>query len=226
MRESIYTIPITDVFEPRDGCPLCRLYDILEERCVDYIMGAAMMEPDVRVETNRLGFCRRHYDMMLAKKNRLSIALILESHLDSIAEEVLTEKGTAPQKKKHSKAVESTCSCFVCQQIDSVMENMMANLISVWGRDPEFRKLFAEQPYLCFPHAAMLLEKAPEELGKKTLPEFRDISLKLSREWLALLKGDITTFCRSFDYRNNTSAAELGRCRDSVERSINFLAPR
>ncbi|MBE7064154.1 MAG: hypothetical protein E7390_10290, partial [Ruminococcaceae bacterium] len=67
MRDTIYTIPLTDVFEPKDGCPLCRLYDILEERCVEYIMGAAMMEPDVRVETNRLGFCRHHYDMMLAR---------------------------------------------------------------------------------------------------------------------------------------------------------------
>ncbi|MBE6885157.1 MAG: hypothetical protein E7487_11215 [Ruminococcaceae bacterium] len=226
MRDTIYTIPLTDVFEPKDGCPLCRLYDILEERCVEYIMGAAMMEPDVRVETNRLGFCRHHYDMMLARKNRLSIALILESHLDRIADEVLTEKGTAPQKKKSSTAVEASCSCYVCQKIDSVMENMISNLLNVWGRDPGFRQLFAEQPYLCFPHTAQLLEAAPSELGKKILPEFRNVSLKLSREWLAMLKTDVTTFCRSFDYRNASSPAELGRCRDSVERSIHFLSPR
>ena len=226
MRDSIYTIPITDVFEPHDGCPLCRLYDILEERCVEYIMGAAMMEPDVRVETNRLGFCRHHYDMMLAKKNRLSIALILESRLITLADDILTEKGTAPQKKKSSKAVESACSCFVCQQIDGAMEKMISNLLSVWGKDPDFRKLFAEQPYICFPHAAKLLETAPSEIGKKLLPEFRNDTLKLSREWMAMLKEDVTTFCRSFDYRNTTTASELGRCRDSVERTINFLAPR
>ena len=124
MRDTIYTIPLTDVFEPRDGCPLCRLYDILEQRCVEYIMGAAMMEPDVRVETNRLGFCRRHFDMMLARKNRLSIALMLESHLDHISQEILTEKGTAPVRKGHSAAVELAGSCYVCRKIDGVLDTL------------------------------------------------------------------------------------------------------
>ena len=57
MRESIYTIPLNDVFGEQDGCPICRMRKMLEGRCIEYIMGAAMMEPDVRVETNRWGFC-------------------------------------------------------------------------------------------------------------------------------------------------------------------------
>lgn len=32
-----------------------------------YITGAAMMEPDVRLETNRLGFCKEHFDQIIAK---------------------------------------------------------------------------------------------------------------------------------------------------------------
>ena len=226
MRDTIYTIPLTDVFEPRDGCPLCRLYDILEQRCVEYIMGAAMMEPDVRVETNRLGFCRRHFDMMLARKNRLSIALMLESHLDHISQEILTEKGTAPVRKGHSAAVELAGSCYVCRKIDGVLDTMIANLLAVWGRDPGFRELYSDQQFLCYPHAAQLLEAAPGELGKKQLPEFRKVTLELAKKQLDPLKEDITTFCRSFDYRNASTPAELGRCRDSVERSIFFLAPR
>jgi len=226
MKDTIYTIPLTDVFEPKDGCPLCRLYDILEQRCVEYIMGAAMMEPDVRVETNRLGFCRRHYDMMLARKNRLSIALMLESRLDHIADEVLTEKGSSPVKKARSKAVDSACSCYICQKVESVMANMTANLLSVWARDNDFRRLYSAQPFICFPHAAQLLESAPKELNKKLLPSFREATLGLSRRQLELLKEDVTAFCRSFDYRNASSPSELGRCRDSVERAIGFLSPR
>ena len=86
MQDSIYTIPISEVFEPKDGCPICRMRDMLETRGIDYIMGAAMMEPDVRIETNRLGFCKLHYDKMLQQKNRLSLALMLESHLKEIQE--------------------------------------------------------------------------------------------------------------------------------------------
>ena len=73
MRESIYTIPLNDIFEVEDGCPLCRMRRLLENRCVEYIMGAAMMEPDVRIETNRYGFCQEHFSVMLKQKNRLSL---------------------------------------------------------------------------------------------------------------------------------------------------------
>ena len=56
MKDSIYTIPLSEVLEPKDGCPICRLRNILENRCLEYIMGAAMMEPDIRMKTNREGF--------------------------------------------------------------------------------------------------------------------------------------------------------------------------
>ena len=65
MRESILTIPVNEIFEPKCGCPICAMRDILEKRTVEYIMGAAMMEPDVRIETNRQGFCRTHFEQML-----------------------------------------------------------------------------------------------------------------------------------------------------------------
>ena len=81
MRDNIYTIPVSEVFEPKCGCPICRMRDMLEKRCIEYIMGAAMMEPDIRIETNKAGFCTDHFQMMLGQKNRLSLALMLESHL-------------------------------------------------------------------------------------------------------------------------------------------------
>ena len=49
MREDICSIPISEIFEPKDGCPFCRMRDMLEDRMATYITGAAMMEPDVRV---------------------------------------------------------------------------------------------------------------------------------------------------------------------------------
>ena len=78
MREDICSIPVNDVFLPKDGCPFCRMRDMLEDRMATYITGAAMMEPDVRVETNRLGFCAEHFNQILARGSRLSVALILE----------------------------------------------------------------------------------------------------------------------------------------------------
>ena len=93
MKDDITSIPISEVFEPKDGCPVCRLRDMLEDRSVTYITGAAMMEPDVRIETNKAGFCRHHYGQMLGKGKKLTVALIMQSHLAQISAD-----GTAKRK--------------------------------------------------------------------------------------------------------------------------------
>ena len=83
MRQDIMSIPVSEVFEPREGCPLCRLRDMLENRVVDYITGAAMMEPDVRQETNRLG-SYPHYQKMLKKAKPSGRRADTESHLEEL----------------------------------------------------------------------------------------------------------------------------------------------
>ena len=88
MHDSLVTIPVSEVFEPREGCPLCRLRDTLEQRVVEYITGAAMMEPDIRIQTNKQGFCHHHFEQMLKQRNRLSVALMLESHLNELDKQV------------------------------------------------------------------------------------------------------------------------------------------
>ena len=88
MREDICTIPISEAFEENDGCPVCRMYKTVEDRIVEYIMGAAMMEPDIRIETNRLGFCEKHLRAMMKRRGRLQLALMLETHTDELYKEL------------------------------------------------------------------------------------------------------------------------------------------
>ena len=84
MAETVYTIPINAAFDEHDGCPLCRMRDKLEEQTLEYTLGAAMMEPDVRIKMNHSGFCSSHLQALRQRKNRLALALILESHLDEL----------------------------------------------------------------------------------------------------------------------------------------------
>ena len=68
--EQIYTIPINEAFEGCEksdapSCPLCGIYKEFEKNEIDLILGASMMEPDVRIKTNAKGFCREHYGKML-----------------------------------------------------------------------------------------------------------------------------------------------------------------
>lgn len=82
MKEKIYTIPVTEAFGQDCECPVCLLQKKLEDDNIDYNLGAALMEPDWRVETNKKGFCRRHFEMLYNKQeNRLGLGLVTDTHV-------------------------------------------------------------------------------------------------------------------------------------------------
>lgn len=227
MKDTIYTIPISEVFEPKEGCPICRMRDMLEERSIEYIMGAAMMEPDVRVETNRTGFCEDHLRRMLPRKNRLSIGLMFQSHLDYLRQEII---GTAaPMRGKDprtEKAKTVAGGCFVCGRIAQSMDRMLDTTLRMWEKEQSFRTLFSEQEFLCFPHYQRLLCTAQEKLGRKIYPAFSEAIGLLALKKLDGLKTDIDDFCNLFDYRSPASGPVPEHLRTSIERTAAFLSAR
>lgn len=222
MREDICSIPINDVFLPKDGCPFCRMRDMLEDRMATYITGAAMMEPDVRVETNRLGFCEEHFNQILARGSRLSVALILESLLHEVEQDVFPE-GKSTVKKTAAAVRSRQESCFICENIEMNTRHLVANTLKLWQTDPDFRRLYGEQPYICLPHYGMVLEAA-QKLPKKDLAAFEPETTRLAKAYLTELSGDVTHFCRMFDYRN--AGGDWGNSRDAIERAIRWLTAR
>lgn len=222
MREDICSIPVNDVFLPKDGCSFCRMRDMLEDRMATYITGAAMMEPDVRIETNRLGFCEEHFNQILARGSRLSVALILESLLAEVGKEVFPE-GKAVPKKLVSAVHSRQEHCFVCENIETNMRHLVANTLKLWQTDPDFKALYSQQPYLCLPHYGMALEAA-QKLPKKDFAAFEGETTRLAKAYLTELSGDVTHFCRMFDYRN--AGGDWGNSRDAIERAIAWLTAR
>lgn len=228
MRYDITNIPVTEVFEEGDGCPICRLRNKLEERAVEYITGAAMMEPDIRIETNKQGFCLSHYRMMLARRNRLSVALMMESHLDEMEKQVfaglpIVGKGSRKQAKSAGKAAET---CYVCGQLDGAMDKMLATVCRTWEAQREFRELFEKQDCLCLPHFSALVAASTGSMSKKEQPYFAKAASKLARQYLTELRADVHHFCEMYDYRNNTADADWGNSKDSIERAIWYLTTR
>lgn len=227
MRESILTVPISEIFEPKCGCPICTMREILEKRTIEYIMGAAMMEPDVRMETNRLGFCRNHYDKMLKQKNRLSLALMLQTHLETVKKDVFTKKGLFESKSKRQRAMSAhNSSCFVCSKIDWAMDRLMVTVFDMYENSKDFRQLFSEQPFLCLPDCEMLINLAAVNMDKKIVPDFTDACRKLAGNYCAELYDDVSHFCSMFDYRNSGEDADWGNSKDSIERAINYLTSK
>ncbi len=229
--EQIYTIPVNEAFDaaiekPELGCPLCALYAKLEENELDRILGGAMMEPDVRIETNREGFCHRHFSAMFGRKNRLGLALILESHLDeteaALFDPSLLDRLTGKVAAAEKKAGERVASCYLCRRIERNFAAMVSTVVLLYETDPAFPEKMKDQPYFCLPHYHTLLKCGLSNLPKKKVaPFFGDLAAP-TRAYLKTLREDVSWFCKKFDYRYEDEP--WYNAKDSVERAIRFLS--
>jgi len=225
--EQIYTIPVNEAFEASAadascGCPFCALYNKLEDNELELILGASMMEPDVRIQTNKEGFCRTHYDMMFVRKNRLGMALTLESHIDELKKGI-KDGGlfSAPGSNAIKRIGELECSCYVCRRIDFNFSHMIETAVYLWDEDEAFMDKLKAQPYFCLPHYNALLTVARERLGKKKFPEFEKACATIEDAYIEKLGNDVSWFCKKFDYRYDSEP--WYDSKDAVERAIKFL---
>ena len=225
MDEKIYTIPVNEAFDEYDGCPFCRMKRKLEDNERDLIMGASMMEPDTRIKTNKLGFCKKHYDKMFGMNNRLSLALMLESHLSEVADNTVIWKDSLIGKDNTKKASENIRklkkSCYVCQRTEEKFEKMMFCAVLLWSQGPDFKEKLKKQPYFCLEHAVEYLEMARDRLDKKSFALFASQLSDVQSTYMASLREDVSWFCKKFDYRYENEP--WGNAKNSVERAIKFL---
>jgi hypothetical protein len=229
MRESILTIPVNEVFEPREGCPICRMRDTVEQHICEYIMGAAMMEPDVRIETNRLGFCFTHFSQLMKQNNRLSLGLMLNSHLEEMRTDIFEKKGIfAPKDAKAKKAAAITETCFVCSKVQWGIDHMLETVFTMYAKDGKFKNLFKSQEFFCVPHYHYLVEKSADKMAKADRADFIKTLDEILVNYAKTLNSDVNDFCNSFDYRNagKLHSAEMEHVRTSVERAVAFLTSR
>ena len=227
--EQIYTIPVNEAFEKSAedkscGCPFCTLYNKLECDELDLILGASMMEPDIRIKTNKQGFCRTHYDMMFVRKNRLGMALTLESHLDELKKELkdggLIGGGTGAKPVKRIGELEA--SCYVCDRIAFNFAHMVETAVLLWESDENFPAKLKAQPYFCLPHYRMMLEYAQKRLSKKTLKDFVKDCEQIQNAYIEKLNGDVSWFCKKFDYRYDEEP--WYNAKDAIFRAEKFLS--
>lgn len=199
--KNILTVRVEDIFEQKCGCPICITIKASEDNSCEYISGSAMMEPDIRIETNRLGFCREHFDMLLKTSQKLPLALILSTHLDEIRAEAFGDTKTALGKRM-KRGAEFEKTCYICSRTESDLDRFFHGMFKLYAQDEHFRKLFSEQEYICFPHRNLLLNLAQKALKKDVLRQFCEETERLSENRLVQIRNGLEEFCRSFDYRN------------------------
>ena len=76
MKENLATFPLIDAFNANDECPFCNLERKAEQHAISFILGSAYMEDDIRMVTDKVGFCKEHVQQLYNKQNRLGLALM------------------------------------------------------------------------------------------------------------------------------------------------------
>lgn len=222
MRDDICTIPVSEVFEESDGCPLCRMRHTVESHLITYILGDAMMEPDVRIETNKLGFCEEHYNKMMAHRGRLQLALMLETHIKEISSQIFEKKLFNGVDKKASNVKKVIDSCFICEKVNWGMERMIETIYRCYEKESDFRELFNGQPQFCMHHFEQLAKGADKKSMPRYHSEFKENLTRITADYVKSLGEDLTKYCSMYDYRT-AGKGDWGNAADAVERAVSYL---
>ena len=223
MKPNITTIPITEIFSSTEGCPVCRMRRMLEEQYAAYTTGDAMMAPDVRIRTNKAGFCHRHFSMMVNVGPRLSNALLLQTHIDELRSKVFPKKDTdAPDKKMLAAVRENDSTCYVCDRVNYDILHLLSTVYVQFAQDPAFREQYKAQDFICLDDYALIMSNVNKKvMDKQSLTEFYKATNALSKGYMDTLYDDVTHFTTMFDYRN--AGKDYKNSADAIERSVTFL---
>lgn len=232
MKEQLYTIPVNDEFDKDCECPVCEMYRSLQNAAIDFTMGPSYMEDDIRMVTNRTGFCDKHVKLLYQNQNRLGLALMLLTHTEQVLKdaEKLAKSGKPAGgglfKKRESSGVKAYMdhlddSCYICNRMANTFERYLVTVFYLYQTDEAFRKKFENCKGFCNRHYALLYEMAPSQLSGRTLEDFIKALNKSYLENLKRVRDDLEWFTDKFDYRFVNEPWK--NSKDALQRTIQKL---
>lgn len=241
MKDTIYTIPLTDAFHAEDECPFCYVKRKLEHDAISFILGCAYMEDDIRATTDKMGFCAEHYKKMYDYGNRLGMALILHTHYIALQKELMkkieafsSSKSSVFAKLKKAKTTndlsENSIStwvnnqnhtCYICDYIDKNFIRYMNTFFYLLETSTDFKTLFKNCKGFCVTHFGDLMALSDTLVSDKNKAEFYSILFDKMQTNLKRIEEDLSWFIDKYDYRNKD--ADWKTSKDAIPRSIQKL---
>lgn len=230
MKEQLYTIPVNDAFDADCECPICAMYQSLEDNAIEYTMGPSYMEDDNRAMTDEMGFCQHHIRSLYEQKNRLGLALILKTHSDKLIKDLKAASNQKPQgsnglfKKASAPSgvgsyvsrLESTC--FICNRINNTYDRYLNTLFHLWKKDSSFPSKVRQCKGFCVYHYAELYDLAPTQLKGKELDDFLRILDDVFFTNMKRVNDDLEWFINKYDYRYQDEPWK--NSKDAIPRTI------
>jgi len=248
MKEKIYTIPVSDAFAVDCECPMCVLEKKLEDESIEYALGASLMEPDKRQETNELGFCKAHFEAMYNKQvNRLGLALMIDTFLqekNSRIKKIFESKASSLEKDAAAGMVKNISnklstkqtdteklilelvaeldnidkSCAICSKLEHTIDRYIDVIFYLYFKETDFRETFHSKKGFCLKHLRQLLSSTKKFLNPNQAALFTKNIMEMQLQHLERIEKEVDWFAKKFDYRFND--APWGNSKDAVIRSI------
>ena len=220
MKEKLYTIELNDALKAGDECPFCYLERNLEQAAIEFVLGSSYMESDIRDQTDRQGFCRKHTKMMYDYGNTLGNAWILKTRMKYLRGELKKQMDSfSPEqasffdkwkKKDSAKSSVGTwirqeeCHCYVCSRVDNTYQRVLDTFVYQVKHEREFLDMVKNSKGFCIHHFADLVDACENGLGKKEQDEIFPLLFQQMEKELNRIQEDIDWLIEKYDY-------EIGR---------------
>lgn len=228
MKEKLYTIPINDAFALDCECPICAMRKVLETNAIEFAMGPSYMEDDIRMETDKAGFCAPHMKMLIDQNNKLGLALVLKTHIDKTNQEIdkrmkmPSGSGSFFKKAASNPLLEYidglNHSCYICNRIQDTFSRYLHTVVVLWKTDAAFGQTYRNCKGFCTEHLGDLLKEGESYLSKSAFEEFRRITTELYLNNMKRVADDLEWFVNKFDYRYKDEPWK--NAKDAIPRAV------
>jgi hypothetical protein len=206
------------------------MYEVLQNNAIDFVMGPSYMEDDVRMETDKIGFCSKHIKLLYKNQNRLGLALILKTHMDKIIQDVApltkgkqSQGGGLFKKNTDSSPIidymdKLNHSCYVCRKTSEMFALHLSSLLYLYKKEEEFREKFRKSKGMCNKHYGLLFAKGQQNLSGEIKEQFLTDLNYVYIENMKRVRDDVDWFIDKFDYRYVNEPWK--NSKDAVPRAI------
>lgn len=191
---------IKEKFKVDCECPLCEIKKIVEEQFLHEFLNDAVMEDNTRIKVGKKGFCAKHFDMLFARQNKLSVALQIGTRVDNISPLISPEKSVRAAIKQAEALDKTATSCVICDLVEESMVKYYKTIAQMFEREKDFYKTLISSKGFCLKHYAELLRYSRH--AGFIAKEYVNILGSTQKRNMERLQGELKKFCDKHDYRN------------------------
>lgn len=200
MNYHIDTGLIYEKFKEGCECPLCAIEKKVQEQFLHEFLNDAVMEDNTRIKVGKNGFCDKHFDMLISRQNKLSVALQIGTRAEKVAP-LCGKVKSAGAAKKCAKEIENALStCVICDLTEESMIKYYKTMAQMFAHEKDFYKILFASKGFCLNHYAKLLEYSV--FAGFMTKDYLSVLSSVQEKNFTRVQNELKDFCDSHDYRN------------------------